>query len=407
MKKINLTVVLILMFLAVKGQAPHLFEHTYPVVPQEDLRIRTLMNQVSADSLEATINHLQSYYTRRWDSQMVYEVQDWLYNMYRGMSMDSVSLHDFPVIIHDTLYETSDNVIAIQRGSIYPDEYVVCGAHYDSYNKFAGHPDSLRAPGADDNASGTSGILETARLLSKCKFERSIIYCGFAAEEIGLIGSAAYAKDCADQRMDIVGYFNLDMIGYLEEGSDIHVNLMYTTQDSTFAKYVFDFSHVYYPKMPIRQDWLEWGDSDYSSFNRNGYPAVHPFEDVHHSSPFIHTPDDILGVSVNNMDQVKRFTELNLGLVATLAGLIATSVDDNEEKNLLIYPNPVLETLTVKGSSVQQIEIYNLIGQKVLCRSFNDTEECELEIGVLASGMYLVQVIDDNGLIFTEKIIKR
>ena len=146
-------------------------------------------------------------------------------------------------------------MIAIQRGCVYPDEYVVCGAHYDSYNKSLGHPDSLRAPGADDNASGTSGILETARLLSKCKFERSIIYCGFAAEEIGLIGSAAYAKDCADQRMDIVGYFNLDMIGYLEEGSDIHVNLMYTTQDSIIAKYVFDFSHVYYP-FPLQKSCI-------------------------------------------------------------------------------------------------------------------------------------------------------
>ena len=60
------------------AQSPLIYEHTYPMIQQEDPRIRQLMEEVSKDSLEATIEHLQSYYTRRWDSQMVYEVQDWL-----------------------------------------------------------------------------------------------------------------------------------------------------------------------------------------------------------------------------------------------------------------------------------------------------------------------------------------
>ena len=397
--------VIVVGVLNAKAQAPHLFEHTYPEVVQEDARIRNLMNQVSVDSLTATIDHLQSYHTRRWDSRMVYDVQDWLYDTYREMGLDTVLLHDFPVVLHDTLYETSDNVIAIQRGLIYPDEYVVCGAHYDSYNNSPGHPDSLRAPGADDNASGSSGILETARLLSQCKFERSILYCGWAAEEIGLIGSAAFAKDCADHMLDIVGYFNLDMIGYLKEGSDIHVHLMYTTQDSTIANYVYDFSHIYFPEMPIRQNWLAWGDSDYSSFNRNGYAAVHPFEDVYQSSPFIHTPNDILGVSVNNMDQVKRFTELNLGLVATLAGLIDTSVEEADPEQLIVYPNPVSETLSVKGKSIQQLEVFNFVGQRILFQTYGDQEECMIGVGALVPGIYFVRVTQRDGSVSTEKVV--
>ena len=406
MKKLSLTFILTIFVLVGYAQAPHLFEHTYPIVSQENTQIRKLMDQVSSDNLKATIEYMQSYHTRRWDSRMVYDVQNWLYDTYRGMDLDTVLLHDFPVILHDTLYETSDNVIAVQKGLVYPDEYVVCGAHYDSYNNTPGHPDSLRAPGADDNASGTSGILETAYLLSRCKFERSILYCGWAAEEIGLIGSAAFAKDCADHLLDIVGYFNLDMIGYLEEGSDIHVNLMYTSQDSLFANFVFDFSHIYFPEMRIWQDWLSWGDSDYSSFNRNGYPAVHTFEDTHHSSPFIHTPDDILGVSVNNMNQVKRFTELNVGLVATLAGLVSSSVDDIPEKNVTIYPNPFSETLTVKGVSIRQVVIYNPMGQMILSNLCHGKEECIIDIGSLVPGVYFVQVVDHDGMLMTAKIVK-
>ena len=387
------------------GQAPLIYEHSYPMVQEEDPRIRQLMEQVSRDSLEATIEHLQSYHTRRWDSQMVYEVQDWLRDTYAAMGFDSVYLHDFEFVYHDTLRQTSDNVIAIKRGSLYPDEYVVCGAHYDSYNNDSGHPDSLRAPGADDNASGTSGIIETARLLSNCTFERSIMYCGWAAEEIGLKGSAAFAKDCADQFLDIVGYFNLDMIGYLEEGSDIHVNLMYTTRDSLIADYVFNFSHVYYPKMRIWQDWLSWGDSDYSSFNRNGYSAVHTFEDTHHSSPFIHTPSDIIGVSVNNMDQAKRFTELNLGLVATLAGLISNEVDDVVDPCLVVYPNPASDIITVKGVQIKQVEVFNTLGQRVLNKTCHE-EEIHLDVSSLVAGVYLLRVIDDAMQMHSHRVVK-
>ena len=404
MKRIFLIIVLTLVFLMSHGQAPHLFDHVYPVVQGEDARIRNLMDQVSKDSLEAVIDHMQSYHTRRWDSQMVYEVQDWLYETYRRTGIDSVFLHDFTFVYQDTLRETSDNVIAIQRGLVYPDEFVVCGAHYDSYNKSPGHPDSLFAPGADDNASGTSGIMETARLLSQCKFERSIMYCGWAAEEVGLKGSAAFAKDCADQRMDIVGYFNLDMTGYLEEGSRLHVNLMYTTQDSIIADYVYGFSHVYYPDMPIWQSWLVGGDSDYSSFNRNGYAAVHPFEDTHHCSPFIHTTSDVLGVSVNNMDQVKRFAELNLGLVATLAGLVSTSVEEFEPEAVTVYPNPVSGLMTVNGLEMRQIELYNLLGQQVkkeTCRS----SAVQLDVASLAAGVYVLRVIDDAMQVHTHRVI--
>lgn len=131
----------------------------------------------------------------------------------------------------DTINDV-DNIIVLQRGTKYPDEYVVCGAHYDSYCNGNGHPDSLRAPGADDNASGVAGIMEIARILSNYKFERSILYCNFNAEEVGLYGSAAFAKECADNDVDIVGYLNLDMTGYLKDDTEMHVDLLYIDRDS-------------------------------------------------------------------------------------------------------------------------------------------------------------------------------
>ena len=398
MKRLLFSILLIVIGFSAFAQAPHLYEHTYPVISEEDARIRGLMDQVSIDSLAATIKHLSSYHTRRYDSRFIYDVQNWLVNRYETLSLDTVYLHDFQ-LQGLGITETADNVIAIQRGTLYPDEYVVCGAHYDSYAYDGYDPDTITSPGADDNATGVAGIWETARLLSRYQFDRSIIYCNFNAEECGLVGSAAFAKDCADQSMDIVGYFNMDMNGYLEEGSDIHVHLLYTTQDSVIADYFYNFCEVYYPEMPIRQAWMEHGDSDYSSFNRNGYAALYPFEDVHASSPFIHSRNDVMGLSVNNMEQSKRFAELNLGAVAILAGLNTAAVEENETIDLSIYPNPAKDQLNLFSmQGLNSVKIYNNLGQQVSSEILNGIETYTLDLSGFPKGLYVVSVTTNHGM---------
>lgn len=396
MKKQILIALLLLAGLTASAQAPHLFEHTYPIVTTQNVEIRALMDSVSVDSIKANIEHLCAYHTRRYDSRYIWEVQDWLVGRYNDFGIDTVMLHDFPVPYFEQ--GTADNILAVQWGTKTPEEYVICGAHYDSWNADGYDPDTIRSPGADDNASGVAGILETARLLSRCTFDRTIIYANWCAEEIGLVGSAAYAADCAAQRMDIVAYFNLDMIGYLEQSSDIHVNLMYTTQDSLLGNYVKHFSRTYFPDMRIWQDWLAWGDSDYSSFNRNGYAAIHPFEDVRASSPYIHSRQDVLGLSVNSLEQSKRFTELNLGLVATLAGLQNHDVIENESITIALYPNPAKESVTILADDeLQHVTVINLIGQSLAHNVVRENNKYVLDINQFPSGIYLLKISTKRG----------
>ena len=384
--------------LAVRTQAQHLYEHTYPVIVNEDPEIRALMDAVNIDSITATINHLSNYHTRRYDSRFIYEVQDWLYDRYNTLPVDTVIKHDFK--LHGlSITETGDNILGIQWGTKTPEEFVICGAHYDSYAWDGYDPDTIRSPGADDNATGVAGIWETARILSHYTFDRSIIYANWCAEECGLVGSAAYASECAEQGMDIVGYFNLDMTGYLEEGSQIHVHLLYTTRDSLIANYVYNFSHVYFPEMPISQNWLVNADSDFSSFNRNGYAAVQPFEDVHASSPFIHSRNDILGLSVNNLEQSKRFTELNLGLVATLAGLSHEGVAETNKIKVALYPNPAQDAVTILAEDgLQSITICNVLGQQIERIALPSTNQYSLDLSSYDSGIYLVSLVTESGV---------
>lgn len=405
MKRLLLIALILAAGLTALAQAPHLYDHTYPVIADENPEIRALIDSVSVDSIKANIEHLCSYHNRRYDSRFIWDVQDWLISRYQAFGVDSVMLHDFPV--PDSDIETADNILAVQWGTKTPNEYVICGAHYDSWNPDGTDPDTIRSPGADDNASGVAGILETARLLSNYTFDRTIIYANWCAEEIGLVGSAAYAQDMAAQGMDIVGYFNLDMTGYLEEGTDIHVHLLYTTQDSLIANYVFNFSHVYFPEMLIKQNWLAWGDSDYSSFNRNGYPAVHPFEDVYASSPYIHTRQDILGLSVNNLEQSKRFTELNLGLVATLAGLNHDGMADDKTVNVALYPNPTKEAVNIAcDDGLQRIEVYNTLGQQMDVYRLRGDRHTILNTSSYATGIYMLRLVTTQGVTTKQLVIK-
>ena len=398
MKKLLLLTFTLLLSINIFAQTPHLYEHDYPIITTENPQIRALMDSVSIDSIKAKIEHLSSYHTRRYDSRFIYDVQDWLYEHYNTLPIDTVIKHDFK-LENLSITETGDNILAVQWGTKTPEEFVICGAHYDSYSWDGFDPDTIRSPGADDNASGVAGILETARLLSNYTFDRTIIYANWCAEECGLLGSAAYATECAEKALDIVGYFNLDMTGYLEEGSDIHVHLMYTTQDSLIADFVYNFSHVYFPEMPICQAWLQWGDSDYSSFNRNGYPAVHPFEDVNASSPFIHSRNDVLGLSVNNLEQSKRFTELNLGLVATLAGINNDGVEEIETNNVTLYPNPAKEFVTIlTEGGLQQILVYNLWGQQIEAMKMGGENKFALNTSNYCSGIYIVNIVTEKGV---------
>ena len=122
----------------------------------------------------------------------------------------------------------SANVVGVLPGSDpqLSAEYVVIGAHYDHLG--LGGPESLAARpegqihhGADDNASGTTGLLEIARVLAseRGKIKRSIMFIAFGGEELGLLGSGAYTKNPSTPLSTTVAMLNMDMIGRLRNGS--------------------------------------------------------------------------------------------------------------------------------------------------------------------------------------------
>ncbi len=375
------------------SQNPHLFNHTFPDVNHEDATVVEMLQQVTENDIIGDVEHLTSYINRRADAIHIYNVKNWLVSQYENIDIDSISLFDFPVMSSwDTVpkpFTTAPDVLAIKIGKKYPNEYIVCGAHYDSFVITEGDfdPDTLVSPGADDNASGTAGILTTARILSNYEFERSIIFANWNAEEFGLCGSYQYAKQCRQDSVDIVAYFNLDMTGYVNPGDDIHIHLLYANRDTLLGKFVKQVGNIYIPDVRISRNWLPSGDTDYSSFNRNGYPAISPSEDVYHLSPYIHTVNDIIGLSVNSWEQTVAFTKLNMACVAHAAGVIHESIDEID------YPD----------EEIERFEVFDVLGRMVYSEKNVWKNMEEIRVTDLKSGIYIVRFFTQNGNSFSRK----
>ena len=292
----------------------------FPVVTEENAMIREMMNQVNMDSLEATVQHLQDYQSRMWNSQNAFNASDWIAGRMEALGLE-VEQQAFYASTWTGSGQAAPNVIGIQRGTLYPDIYVVCGSHFDSFSYEAMYGGG-NCPGADDNATGVSSVLESARIMTQYDFEYSIIYCAYGCEEMGLYGSEAYASRCQQQGMEILGYFNNDMNGYLNPGDPIHIDCIYPNSVAPIGDYYMDVANIYFPEMQVRHANLSGGDSDHTSFNQHGYMGIYPFEDTDHYSPYIHTSNDLIGNSVNSFAMSQRYCCMNIGCLAEIANPI-------------------------------------------------------------------------------------
>jgi len=274
--------------------------------------IEEMMEDVDTNIFVSNLQHLQDYGTRNAYSPEAVEAQNWIKGQFESYGYD-VELFDFTM----PNGPASDNVLATKVGTKYPDEYVVIGAHYDSYS-YSGD-----APGADDNGSGTCGVMEVARVMSDFETDRTVIFCAWSGEEYGLYGSEAYAEWAAGEGLNILGYFNIDMCGYRHPGDPIHTDIIAPSSAQPLVNFYVDVCALYLPDFIIEMGSLTGGDSDHTSFNNNGYMGIFPFEDSQNYSPYIHTSDDVIGLSFNSAEMALLFTQAMVANVATMANWLA------------------------------------------------------------------------------------
>ncbi len=189
---------------------------------------------------------------------------------------------------YDTFSVSGVNVLAKKTGTKYPNQYFIICAHYDSYAY--GVPALDTVPGADDNASGTSAVLEAARILYPYSFDYTILFAAWDEEERWMYGSYAYADSAFIRGDSIVAVINLDMIGY--DGNNDHVYRIWAdTNGAPVANIFADAGLTYQPFLvPLIQ--IGPSASDHLPFQEKGYKAICAIENSPDFNPYYHTVNE-------------------------------------------------------------------------------------------------------------------
>ncbi len=196
---------------------------------------------------------------------------------------------------------TSDNVLGYLEGTDLKDELLVLTAHYDH----EGNQNGTIFFGADDNGSGTTGILEIARAFAKAKAEghgprRSILFMAVTAEEKGLLGSNYYSRHPVFPLENTVVNLNADMIGRIDDkhlrGNHNYVHAIGSDKLSSELKVINENANAEYTHMELDYMYDDPKDpmriyyrSDQYNFAKHGIPVIFYFSGLH---PDYHTPAD-------------------------------------------------------------------------------------------------------------------
>jgi len=285
-----------------------------PTEPTHQEIVNPLLTFLNVDRMWQTITTLSSYTTRYYTSSSGQASANWLVETYQSIASAHPDYASAARFAHSWV---QPSVIARIEGSVAPGEIVIIGGHIDSTTTSGGSV----APGADDDASGSSTVLEIFRVLNERGFrgERTIEFHGYAAEEVGLLGSQAIATNYRNTGKNVVAMLQLDMTGYVRAGTNPTIGVVTDYTNAQLNVFIRNLVEEY-TTATFTNTQCGYACSDHASWNRNGFVDGFTFEATFsNSNPFIHTTSDTLNRL--NKPHALQFAKLGLGFVVELSFL--------------------------------------------------------------------------------------
>jgi Zn-dependent M28 family amino/carboxypeptidase len=289
---------------------------TRPIAPLPvDRRIKSIADSISRSDFSATLVELASHPTRH---SMTSHFQD-----AARKARDRLQSFGYQVSFQDVSIPggTTLNIVADKRGlGGEPRSVVLVSAHLDSVN----HPDPSQpedpaapAPGADDNGSGSAGLLEIARVLKDQSIAQDLRLILFGGEEQGLFGSTHYVDQLpASERARIKSVVNMDMIAVVNTRSPA---VLLEGGDPVSKKMIAGLSSAAhsYTRLTVNTS-LDPHDSDHCPFIDARVPAVLTIEGNDEANENVHSANDTL-VHINH-DLAMEILRMNTAFVASEIG---------------------------------------------------------------------------------------
>lgn len=326
---------------------------------------------------------------------------NWIKNKYTAYGYTASQIEESQFTFGST---SSKNLIITKKGTVYPNKYVI----------ICGHFDTIYGPGVNDNGSGTSIILEAARILKDVPTEYSIKFIHFSGEEQGLRGSSHYVNNVVYQggirKLDIKLVFNLDQVGGVKGSNN---NTVYCDEDqgglssnnaaSTAVTQQLRNCTALYSPLQTAVDPAE--DTDYIPFEQKGEVITGFFERIRSTYP--HTTKDTFAnvdpVYVYNIGKATVGALQHFAVATTTSGTVKTAVK-NPLSTAKIYPNPASSILNIDLPDAKEanfsFEMTNSSGRTVLKVS----NETKINVSTLENGVY-VGVLKSGDQTFVKNIL--
>jgi hypothetical protein len=294
------------------------------------------------------------------------------------------------------------NIFGIQKGTKYPDDVFIIGAHHDAVTDYC----------ADDNASGVATVLETARILSKNCFEYTMIYTFWDEEEAGLWGSTHYAKQAKANGQSFRGIITLDMLGY-DSNNDRKFDIHVTNDPSSLGLADSVKSIIYRHNLKIDPQIINPGSDrgDHYSFWKQGFMNGIAYGEkmlTDDPNPAYHTTNDRIGLF--NLPYYYELSKMTIGLMAALAKPCNTSTDhkivDSSIFDARFFPNPTNSILTIEiGNRTETlIQVLDIFGRIIDSKS-SSSKRITFDFSNFKNGIYIIAVKDEKNTLI-KKIIK-
>lgn len=336
--------------------------------PQEKLIpdpvILSMCSEINKDTVKSYIKQLQNFGTRYYSMSNRRNIAEWIRTQFVRMGYSNACLDSF-TMSGNWQY----NVIATLTGSTKPDSVYILGAHHDCTSD----DPTVYAPGADDNASGVSAVLEVARVFKKRHYAPAgtIRFITFAAEETGLDGSNNYATKAKNANMRIQMMINNDMISYCaDSASDWKIRLVYYPNSASVTSLASQMTTTY-TSLGVWENNADVQYSDsWSFYEPHRYKTI--FLEEKTNTPYYHKQLD--RIQFCNIPYTAEMIKVSCAMLMNENGTAVVEVADNDDriKDFVLfqnYPNPFNPSTVLRynlpSKSHVTLKIYNALSQEV------------------------------------------
>lgn len=370
----------------------------------EDILVNEALDLINTQNIEDHILELEAYGTRYHDYAIAIEVANDLKDKWEAMAT-LYGRTDVSVRLFNHANTNMPSVIMTIEGAETPDEFVIVGGHLDSTSW-----NNNDAPGADDDASGIATMTESVRALFELGFmpNKTIEVMAYAAEEIGLVGSAEIAQEYGNNNVNVISAVQFDMTNYNGSAIDISFITDYTngTLNSFLMSLVDHYNTTGIHLITYGTSLCNYGCSDHASWTGEGYMSAFPFEaNFGQHNGNIHTPDDTFSVS-GTADHAAKFAKLCTEYLIETAKSSVLSVDDTlvNTVSVVTQNGQFIYNLEASNRDFKSVVFYNIQGKKILEASIT-SKTGSISTQSFSTGVYVAKFTVDEQTSVSKKFI--